>query len=248
MRKQITKLTALMLLGGAISNVQAEGPSVIFNQEMGYIAEKGAVHLELIGGTMTVEPTVLYSAHQKGYAPQIRIGAFGGELHFNTNNRMRDNIGFKYGVMDNLAVYGQFAYVDDSRDETLSMGFDGNGDPIVGEQPDKAELAIGTAYTLPIEDIALVNANAELTSVNGNATIFIKAAGFYQVPGLPKKQNLLVGLEMVAHDIDDQPTYINIGARWMPTDRLTMDFFLYQNMDPEDIISIPNMVRLNLKF
>lgn len=184
----------------------------------------------------------------------IRMGLPVGELLLNsaisgrnTNNLQANEATFKFGlprintgnrdVRLHTAAYAGLAHID------------------VDEGPDFTNVVIGAAATALVQGVMLtVSPEIEFADDQRDDTIFnlgLAAAYTFDETGFgrfqPNIEYVLVegGDDDFDKDVDDD--LLHLGVRWLFKENVTLDFIMLAN-GPDDITSVPGIVRLNVSF
>tara|TARA_R100000306_G_scaffold62573_1_gene74005 strand:- start:34995 stop:35756 length:762 start_codon:yes stop_codon:yes gene_type:complete len=184
----------------------------------------------------------------------VRLGLPVGELLLNSaisrdnDNQLQANEAtFKFGlprintgnrdIRINAAAYAGLAHLD------------------IDEGDDFTNVVIGAAATALVQGVMFtVSPEIEFADDQRDDTIFnlgLAAAYTFDETGFgrfqPNIEYVLVegGDDDFDKDVDDD--LINLGVRWLFKENVTLDFIMLAN-GPDDITSIPGVIRLNVSF
>ncbi len=159
---------------------------------------------------------------------QIRAGIWSGEVIIN-----RKGIGYKRVIMPNLAVYGQ-------------VGID------TAEGADSSFIA-GGSYSLMLDSNFSVTANFELgtAGIDNDLEFGIGAGAYFTLANAGELNEVKLGGELLLSSADNTEAAIQLGARWMPRENITIDLLIFNNdvsKATDGALQTPAGIRANLSF
>ncbi len=159
---------------------------------------------------------------------QIRAGLWNGEVIIS-----QAGIGYKRTIMPNLAVYGV-------------VGID------TADGADSSFLA-GGSYSLMVDNNFSVTANFELgtAGIDNDLEFGVGAGAYFTLPDMGELNEIKLGGELLLSSADNTEAAIQLGARWMPRENITIDLLIFNNdvsKATDGALQTPAGIRANLSF
>ncbi|MCF6235802.1 MAG: hypothetical protein L3J70_05425 [Gammaproteobacteria bacterium] len=159
---------------------------------------------------------------------QVRAGIWSGEVVIS-----RAGVGYKRVIMPDLAVYGL-------------VGID------TAEGKDSTFLA-GGSYSLMLDRNFSVTANFELgtAGIDNDLEFGVGVGAYVSLPDADELGEIKLGGELVLSSADNTEAAIQLGARWMPRENITIDLLVFNNdtsKETDGALQTPAGIRVNLSF
>ncbi len=170
----------------------------------------------------------LYDSVNRNSNQQIRTGIWDGEVVVS-----RTGIGYKRIIMPDLAVYGL-------------VGID------TAEGADSSFLA-GGSYSLMLDSNFSVTANFELgtAGIDNDLEFGIGLGAYIDLPDASDLSEIKLGGELILSSANNTEAAIQLGARWMPRENITIDLLIFNNdtsKETDGALQTPAGIRANLSF
>ncbi len=159
---------------------------------------------------------------------QIRAGIWSGEVVISQRG-----VGYKRLIMPNLAIYGMVG-ID------TAEGADSN-------------FLLGGSYTVMLDSSFSVTANFELgtAGVGSGLEFGVGAGAYFSLLNAGELNEIKLGGELLLSSANETEAAIQLGARWMPRENITIDLLIFNNdvsKTTDGALQTPAGIRANLSF